>query len=842
MQETEGRPVGHRRRRRDGAAPSHSAPPLHTSRPVGTAREAAAAPAAKKYRPDAHRRIRPRRRARRRLLAAPPAPTGASFSWALSLQDDTFAPLGVAAGFVSPLSPCATESTEIMRSCGGAVQGLTETQGPSEIALNRAHDGFVYFDDGSWALAPTLLDAESLDTSPSAFGLAASLARGAGRARCLLTVLDAAPYNADVSIEALLGGEPSAVAEALLGGRLQVVVNANVWEGGATSRDVVGDAPGGGPFSPLRAKWAGRLRGRRHPSPRRRPAPPTCPAACGRASARAPETCLVEVGSIDADLASASSSSCPDAGAPTRRAAARRAAHGRVRRIGNKGSNPAAPSRRSPPPPPPPPPTRRAARRRTRRRAVALVQVVLVALAFARDVPLRRVVEQRAAGRAGSSAATAARRPSTWKSAESSGLASTLTHQSVVPVARARVASGGVAATAPAAGRASVAVRVELGHPVDEAAVDAAATESCAAAGGEAARRRRARRTAGRWRGASRVDGERRRRRGAAGTLASDSGGSAAGGARARRRRGRRARPARASRAAAWWRWRRTRWRARPTRQRRTPVTKARRADDDRDSRRRRRRRLTRGSRLEDHVTRRRRRARGRARASRASGRCAASTYPQRGVSRRLATPSYSPPATSGAAPAARRSRRSACRRARRASSCAPTLPRSSTSAAARVEARLAPLALRKRRRAERAVRLEAQPQRPGRCVGGEPRAPRRRRAARSSASIAAAASSAASMARSTRSRRRRWRSARRRRRPPPRSRRRASRKADCVAASTNVLDAGGRRAERLDRGVGGVGAGRRAVEERVGRRARRGLGDEIARKPARESARRGAR
>ena len=72
----------------------------------------------------------------------------------------------------------------------------------------------------------------------------------------MLTVLDAAPYNADVSIEALLGGEPSAVAEALLGGRLQVVVNANVWEGGATSRDVVGDAPGGGPFSPLRAKWA----------------------------------------------------------------------------------------------------------------------------------------------------------------------------------------------------------------------------------------------------------------------------------------------------------------------------------------------------------------------------------------------------------------------------------------------------------------------------------------------------------------------------------------------------------------------------------------------------------
>ena len=75
--------------------------------------------------------------------------TGASFSWALSQQDDTFAPLGVAAGFVSPLSPCATESTEIMRSCGGAVQGLTETQGASEIALNRAHDGFVYFDDGA---------------------------------------------------------------------------------------------------------------------------------------------------------------------------------------------------------------------------------------------------------------------------------------------------------------------------------------------------------------------------------------------------------------------------------------------------------------------------------------------------------------------------------------------------------------------------------------------------------------------------------------------------------------------------------------------------------------------
>ena len=233
--------------------------------------------------------------------------TGASFSWALTQQDDTFAPLGVAAGFVSPLSPCATESTEIMRSCGGAVQGLTETQGASEIALNRAHDGFVYFDDGSWALAPTLLDAESLDTSPSAFGLAASLARGAGRARCLLTVLDAAPYNADVSIEALLGGEPSAVAEALLGGRLQVVVNANVWEGGATSRDVVGDAPGGGAFSPLRAKWAKSSTGVAGGTPLVPAAAPGTAHLPGgvwaRVSTWAPETCLVEVGSIDADLA-----------------------------------------------------------------------------------------------------------------------------------------------------------------------------------------------------------------------------------------------------------------------------------------------------------------------------------------------------------------------------------------------------------------------------------------------------------------------------------------------------------------------------------------------------------
>ncbi len=63
---------------------------------------------------------------------------------------------------------------EVMRSCGGAVQGIREpetgkhkgdetTTSSSTTYLNRANDGFVFFDDGSYTMGPVSL--QSFDRS-----------------------------------------------------------------------------------------------------------------------------------------------------------------------------------------------------------------------------------------------------------------------------------------------------------------------------------------------------------------------------------------------------------------------------------------------------------------------------------------------------------------------------------------------------------------------------------------------------------------------------------------------------------------------------------------------------
>jgi hypothetical protein len=59
----------------------------------------------------------------------------------------------------------SAEVTEVMRSCGGAVQGLRECPLPSNmlhngdagVYLNRANDGFVYWNCGSYSLGPVKL-------------------------------------------------------------------------------------------------------------------------------------------------------------------------------------------------------------------------------------------------------------------------------------------------------------------------------------------------------------------------------------------------------------------------------------------------------------------------------------------------------------------------------------------------------------------------------------------------------------------------------------------------------------------------------------------------------------
>ena len=57
---------------------------------------------------------------------------------------------------------------EVMRSCGGAVQGIREQAVAWEdekngLYLNRANDGFVFFDSGSYSLGPTSVSATSDD-------------------------------------------------------------------------------------------------------------------------------------------------------------------------------------------------------------------------------------------------------------------------------------------------------------------------------------------------------------------------------------------------------------------------------------------------------------------------------------------------------------------------------------------------------------------------------------------------------------------------------------------------------------------------------------------------------
>ena len=47
---------------------------------------------------------------------------------------------------------CETVVDEVMRSCGGAVQGVRVGDGP---LLNRQDDGFCFFNCGSWTQGPT---------------------------------------------------------------------------------------------------------------------------------------------------------------------------------------------------------------------------------------------------------------------------------------------------------------------------------------------------------------------------------------------------------------------------------------------------------------------------------------------------------------------------------------------------------------------------------------------------------------------------------------------------------------------------------------------------------------
>jgi hypothetical protein len=73
---------------------------------------------------------------------------GACYTWTRGADEGATA-LAVATGFVTEPTACTAEVTEVMRSCGGAVQGVKETREGGAgvgLTLNRADDGFLYFD------------------------------------------------------------------------------------------------------------------------------------------------------------------------------------------------------------------------------------------------------------------------------------------------------------------------------------------------------------------------------------------------------------------------------------------------------------------------------------------------------------------------------------------------------------------------------------------------------------------------------------------------------------------------------------------------------------------------
>ena len=247
---------------------------------------------------------------------------GASYMWQLSADSDggDFLPLGVAPGYITAPTAASTEVTEVMRSCGGAVQGVKEERqcqpSDGEVTLNRQIDGTTFFSYGSWSTAPVRLSsAEESDmlTSPTCFGLSVCLAHADETRRRLLVVVSemATILCCDVAVEVKAGGvmdgEENA-ATALLDKRLQCVVDAKAWEGGATRLTLSGTPQGGGDWLNARTKWVqtnGDVAG----------GAPLVPAADGADVAYLPSGCwvrvaggedggvLIEVGSLSVDSA-----------------------------------------------------------------------------------------------------------------------------------------------------------------------------------------------------------------------------------------------------------------------------------------------------------------------------------------------------------------------------------------------------------------------------------------------------------------------------------------------------------------------------------------------------------
>ncbi len=101
---------------------------------------------------------------------------------------------------------CESVVDEVMRSCGGAVQGVRVGDGP---LLNRQDDGFCFFDCGSWTQGPTKLTDGALNLD---VGL---VAQSGSRVRCTASVSAGRVVDATLVVEEKAGAAPLAKRESL---------------------------------------------------------------------------------------------------------------------------------------------------------------------------------------------------------------------------------------------------------------------------------------------------------------------------------------------------------------------------------------------------------------------------------------------------------------------------------------------------------------------------------------------------------------------------------------------------------------------------------------------------
>jgi hypothetical protein len=182
---------------------------------------------------------------------------------------------------VTPTVGCTGSVEEVMRSCGGAVQGVREElrwsdkieeedEAASSLFLNRQCDGFTHFDDGSWALGEVSISSSTSPPPPPPpppFVLDASISHADGSRRVLRLWFDDLARTGTLSeahvacLAKSEGGGAAAVAAKWENGQLEMNGTRSVCEKEGDGKVVVvkeerATSPSkGAPWIATRLKW-----------------------------------------------------------------------------------------------------------------------------------------------------------------------------------------------------------------------------------------------------------------------------------------------------------------------------------------------------------------------------------------------------------------------------------------------------------------------------------------------------------------------------------------------------------------------------------------------------------